>query len=176
MRKNFVYRLASLFILITLLFGTNLVVQATAQYAPAGASVLTFSPEADTYVVQTSASTNYGTAKSLRVDSSPITDSYLRFVVTGLNGAPVQSALLRIYANSANTTGFSVQEVADNTWVENQVHYSNAPAAGITISTPQPFARGTWVEVDVSSYVQAEGTFSLELTTTSPTSTNLASR
>jgi hypothetical protein len=176
MKKNTFYRLATLFILISLLVGTNLVALAATQFAPAGASALTFNPVADAYVVQTSASTNYGAGKSLRLDGSPVTRSYLRFVVNGLNGAAVQSTLLRIYANSANTTGFSVQAVSDNTWVENQITDSNAPAPGNLIISSNAFSAGSWVEVDVSSYVQTGGTFSLELTTTSSTNTNLASR
>ncbi len=176
MHKNTLYRLASLSILIVLLIGTSLAVQASSQLAPAAATALTVNPAADAYVVQTSASTNYGTGISLHVDNSPITHSYLRFVVSGLNGASVQSALLRIYANSANTTGFSVQTVSNDTWVENQINYSNAPAAGSTLGTPKAFSAGTWVEVNVSSYVKSAGIFSFELTSTSSTKTNLASR
>lgn len=176
MHKKTLYQLASLSILIVLLIGTNLVVQATGQFAPARATALTINPAADAYVVQTSASTNYGSGTSLHVDNSPLTHSYLRFVVNGLNGATVQSALLRIYANSANTTGFSVQTVSNDTWGETSITYSNAPAAGSTIGAPKAFTAGTWVEVNVSSYVKAAGTYSFELTTTSSTNTNLASR
>jgi len=176
MNKKPIYRLAGLFLLISLLIGTNLVVRATAQSAPASASALSFNPVADAYVIQTSASTNYGTAVSLRVDGSPITRSYLRFVVNGLNGAAIQSAILRIYASSANTTGFSVQAESNNTWVETAITWSNAPAAGSTIISSNAVAAGAWVELDITSYVKAAGTFSLMLTTTSSTNTKLASR
>jgi hypothetical protein len=176
MNKKPIYRLASLFLLISLLVGTNLVVQATSQFAPATASALKFNPVADAYVIQTSASTNYGPAVSLRVDNSPVTRSYLRFVVTGLNGAAFQSALLRIYANSANTTGFSVQAESNSTWVESKITYSNAPTAGSKIISSKAIGAGTWVELDVSSYVKTAGTFNLVLTTASSTNTNLASR
>ncbi|MGA2504137.1 MAG: DNRLRE domain-containing protein [Anaerolineales bacterium] len=176
MKKYSIYRLASLFILISFLVGTNLVVQAASQFASASATALTFNPVADVYVVQTSASTNYGTGTSLRVDSSPETRSYLRFVISGLNGRSIQTAFLRIYANSANSTGFSVRAVSNNTWVENQITYSNAPAAGNIINSSKSFAAGTWMDVDVSTYIKAAGTFSLVLTTSSSTNTNLASR
>ncbi len=176
MKRNSIYRFAGLLFLVSLLLGTNPLVLAAGQSASTPASALTFNPAADAYVVQTSASTNYGTGVSLRLDASPDTRSYLRFVVSGLNGAAVQTALLRIYANSANTAGFSVQAVSNNTWVENGITCSNAPAAGAAINSSIAFAAGTWVEVDLSSYVKAAGTFSLMLSSTSSTNTNLASR
>jgi hypothetical protein len=176
MLKKNIYRLASLFILISLLVGTNMLVSASSQFAPLRGTAITFNPVADAYVVQTSASTNYGSSTSLKVDASPVTRSYLRFDVSGLGGAPVQSALLYIYANSANATGFSVQAEASNSWTENQITFANAPAIGNTINGSKAFSAGTWVEVDISSYIKAEGTYSLVLSSTSSTSTNLASR
>jgi hypothetical protein len=102
--------------------------------------------------------------------------SYLRFTVSGLGGATVQSATLRIYANSANSAGFSVLALADNTWGETTITYNNAPTSGNTIKSSAGFSTGTWVQVDISSYINAEGTYNLVLTTTSTTNTNLASR
>lgn len=176
MQKKTPYRLACLIILITLLVGTNLVMHARGDSAPGNAAGIPLKPVADAYVISTSPTTNYGTGASLRVDGSPMTVSYLRFVVTGLNGAALQSALLRIYANSANTKGFSVQAVSDNSWVENRINYSNAPAAGSTINSSKAFGAGVWVDIDLSSYIKAEGAYSLALTTVSTTNTNLASR
>jgi hypothetical protein len=126
-------------------------------------------------VISTSAGSNYGTATNLRVDNSPVTHSYLRFIVSGLSGN-VQSAILRIYANSANTTGFSVHSVADNTWTESGITYTNSPAVGSVIKSSASFNSGTWVAVDVSSYITAAGTYNLEIETTNTTNTSLASR
>ena len=50
---------------------------------------------------------------------------YLRFVVSGLLCGTIQSAILRIYPNSANTTGFAVHSVADSTWIESGITYTN---------------------------------------------------
>ncbi len=152
MQRKKIYWFASLFITLTLIVSTTLVAHATGSAAPLSAPAGTFTPLADAYVIETSATTNYGTATTLRVDGSPVTTSFLRFAVTGLNGAAVQSALLRVYANSANTSGYSVKSVADNTWAENQITYSNAPAAGGTIASSKAIAAGAWVVVDVSSY------------------------
>ena len=54
MNKKPIYRLAGLFLLVSMLVGTNLVVRATAQSAPATASARIFNPAADAYVIQTS--------------------------------------------------------------------------------------------------------------------------
>jgi Calcineurin-like phosphoesterase len=176
MQKKTIYRLASLFIVISMLFSANLVVHATGNSAPTSATLAPFTPVADAYVISTSATTNYGTATNLRVDSSPVTNSYLRFTVSGVNGATVQSAVLRIYANSANTTGFAVKSVASNTWAENTITYSNAPVAGATIKNSVAFSAAAWVSVDVTSYVKADGTYSLQLSSTNTTNTSLGAR
>ena len=173
MQHKLIYRFASLFIAISLLVGATLVVNASAKAAPANAPAVTLNPVADAYVLQTSASTNYGMANNLRVDNSPVTRSYLRFVVTG---ATIQSAVLRVYANSANPAGFTVKAVANNTWVENTITYSNAPAVGSSIASSKAFGAGVWVSVDISSYIKTAGTYSLALTSTNATNTSLVSR
>jgi len=132
MQRKTIYWFASLFITLTLIVRTTLVAHATGSAAPLSAPAETFTPLADAYVIETSATTNYGTATTLRVDASPITASFLRFAVMGLNGAAVQSAVLRVYANSANTSGYSVKSVADNSWSENQITYSNQPNLVVT--------------------------------------------
>ncbi len=146
------------------------------QAAPAPAPAITFNPTADAYVIETSAGTNYGTAANLRVDGSPIIRSYLRFVVSGVAGGTVQSAILRIYANTANTTGFSAHRVADNTWTESGITYTNSPAVGAVINNSQPFNAAAWVEVDVTPYVTADGTYNLAIDSANTTNTSLASR
>ena len=176
MHKKTIYWLASLFILISMVLSSTLMAHATMQPAPLDALAVTINPVADVYVLASSPSNNYGTAANLRVDSSPVTRSYLRFTVSGLGGAAVQSAMLRIYANSANPTGFSVLALSDNTWAEKTITYSNAPAPGSVIGNSSSFSAGTWVQVDLSSYVKAEGTYDLVLSTTSSTNTSLGAR
>jgi len=173
--KNFSFKITGLFFMASMLVG-NLGAMGAKAAAPANSSGGSFPPVADAYVISTSASTNYGTIPTLRVDGSPVTKTYLRFVVSGLNGVTVQSAVLRIYANSANSTGFSVKAVSNNTWTENLLTYSNAPAAGSLIKSSAAISAGTWVQVDVTSYVKADGTYNLQLSTSSGTNTSLASR
>ena len=171
-----IYRFACLLLAMSLLVGTNLVVHASGTSAPFAAPLLTITPAADAFVLQSTPSSNYGSNTSLRVEASPRTRTYLRFVVNGLNGAAVQSAVLRIYAISANTTGLSVKALANNTWSENQITFANSPAPGSLINTSKPFGAGVWVTIDLSRYIKASGTYSLVLTSSSTTNTNLASR
>ena len=170
-----IFRMASLLVMVSLVLGSTLVAHATSQFAVAATSV-TINPVADAYVIQSAPNSNYGSSTSLRVDSSPVTRSYLRFSVSGLNGASVQSALLRFYANSANTAGISVLALANNTWVENKITYANSPAAGNIIISSKGFGTGAWVQLDISSYIKAEVTYNLVLVALNSTNTNLGSR
>ncbi len=148
----------------------------TATPTSSGSQSSTFVPQADAYVNSSYPSTNYGTSTQLRVDDSPIVNSYVRFTVSGLNGASITSVQLRLYANSSGSAGINALAVADNTWGETTITYSNAPAMGSTIATSGGVAGGTWVTLDVTSYVTAEGTYSFGILTPGSTAISLASR
>ncbi len=98
MYKNTHYRLINLVVVLSMALVSVTAVRAAALPAIPQASTFTFKPAADAYVIQSSAGSNFGTAVNLRVDNSPVTRSYLRFVVSGLGGGVVQSAILRLYA------------------------------------------------------------------------------
>ena len=102
-------------------------------------------------------------------------NSYLRFSIVGLTGT-VKKATLRIYANSGSGSGFTIRSVADNTWGESTITYSNAPAFSSTaLGATGAFGTGVWTTVDVTAYITGNGTFSLALTSTGA-QINLASR
>ncbi len=171
------HRLAGLLVLVCLLVVTTWAASAhSAGTSAQAATGFTFTPVADAYVIQTYPSKNYGTSLSLRADASPVTRSYLRFTVNDLNGATVQSAKLRLYVNSSNSTGFSVRALSNNTWTETRITYSNAPAPGSIIKSSSAFSAGSWVQVDLSSYVKTEATYNIVVATTSTTNTSFASR
>ena len=177
MHTQKIYRLSSLFVLILMVISTTKVANAANLPAPALATTqVTFTATADAYVTQSNPDTNYGTKTSLLIDSSPTTRSYLRFIVSGLNGSAIQSAKLRIYANSANSAGYSISAVSDNTWAETSITFNNSPPAGAALYSSMPCSKGAWADIDISSFVKAEGTYNLVITTTSSTNTNLASR
>ncbi len=158
-------------VIAALLFGALPGTTARAQSAS-----IVFRPSADTYALQSSPTSNYGSRTTLNVDNSPVAHSYLRFTVSGLNGAVVQSAKLRLYANSSNSSGVTARALANNTWTETGLTYNNAPAPGSAIATSTAVSAGKWVVIDVSSYVKAQGTYNLVLTTSSATNTSLAAR
>jgi hypothetical protein len=135
----------------------------------------TFTAEADAYVDESNSSSNYGSNQSLRVDGSPVIHSYLRFNISGIDGS-VTKATLRIYANSKSSAGIEVDKVADSNWEENGITYANAPALGEAIGSSTGFHPNTWVSVDVTSYVQANGKISLAIVSKNETAIKLASR
>jgi hypothetical protein len=138
-------------------------------------SSMTFSPAADSYVSAAIPNTNYGGSQQLRFDASPVVRGYLKFSVQGLT-APVVSAKLRIYANSSSSQGFHVHAIPVNTWGEQGITYSNAPGLGNPIGSSGAFAGGTWITVDVTSFVTGNGGFSLALVGINGTAVSLASR
>jgi hypothetical protein len=68
----------------------------TVDVPPPPPQILTFSPEADARVEETSPNKNYGASSTLKVDGSPRQLSYLRFAVSGVSGT-VSSVKLRVY-------------------------------------------------------------------------------
>ena len=66
--------------------------------------------------------------------------------------------------------------MADNTWGETTVTYSNAPAMSGTIATSGGVTGGTWVTLDVTGYVTGEGTYSFGVITPGSTAISFASR
>jgi hypothetical protein len=148
-------------------------VLATTPSVPAS---LTFTPSADTYVSASKPTTNYGKTTTLRLDASPDMHSYLRFSVQGLGGKTITRARLLFYVNNNSSLGFRALSVADNSWGELTTNYSNAPALGSLLASSGSYTTGTWVTLDVSSYLTGEGTFSFGVTTPGLTSLSLASR
>ncbi len=148
----------------------------SATATPTASPSSVFVPQADAYVSSSYPSTNYGTLTSLRVDASPIVNSYVRFAISGLSGSSITAAHLLFYINSSSTSGMKVLAVADNTWGETTLTYSNAPPMGSTLASSAGVTGGTWVSFDVSSYVTAEGTYSFGITTPGSTAISFASR
>ncbi len=144
--------------------------------AGCGPTVTTFSVVADSYVSSSSGSANYGTATSLKVKPSyPGETAYLKFNVSGLSG-PVQSAMLRVYAISGMNWGFDTYSVANTGWGESTLAYANAPALGAKLGSFPSGAVTGWIQLDVTSAVTGNGTFSFALVGTYWMEISLASR
>jgi hypothetical protein len=125
---------------------------------------------ADTYVQDTAPTTNFGTATQLKVDSSPVLRTFLKFTVSGLT-EPVTSAKLRIHTADTNkassNVGGTFGSVSDTTWSETAVTWDNKPAIGATLGNLGSVSRNTWYEIDVTSAVTGNDTYSFGVTSPS---------
>jgi chitodextrinase len=138
---------------------------------------LTFTPSADTYVQSDLPTTNFGSATQVVVDNSPVRNVLIRFTVSGVGTRQVVSAKLRLYCEDASGVGGVFYKVVDNSWNEGTVTWNNAPAADTSsFATLGAVAAGNWYEVDVSSLVIGDGSFSLKIVSTSADGAYYASK
>ncbi len=168
--KHVFLKISAVALIAALLVSLNLV------RISAASSSQTITPVADAYMDASSPNTNYGTGTTLRVDGSPIVNSFIRFTVPALNGATITAAQLRIHANSASTSGITAKSVASNTWGETTITSANQPAMGASFSTSPAVVSGTWITFNVTSFVTGQGTFSFGLSTPGVTAISLSSR
>ncbi len=118
----------------------------------------------DAHVKSTSPSNNYGTVAWVRARlSSEIYRPYLKFNVAGLPG-PVIQARLRLFATDGSPDGGSVYAV-DNGWSELSINWNNAPLiSGNPLTSAGSVATESFVELDVTSAVTGDGTYSFAIT------------
>jgi len=83
---------------------------------------------------------------------------------------------LRVFANSASSTGYNIGNVANNTWTETGINHNNAPPIGNSVGSSGQFSAGVWTTVDITSLVTGNGTLNLGLYTTNVTAISFASR
>jgi hypothetical protein len=140
-----------------------------------GGVPLTFITNADSYVKDSAPTKNFGDRTPLWVDFGPNTEAYMRFTVSGLGGS-VQSAVLRVYAESATGNGPAVYAVG-NTWTESGITWNTKPAiiSGL-LDEVLAVSRDTWIEYDVTSFVSGNGTYSFVLVTNSSDGVSFSSR
>lgn len=143
----------------------------------AAPTVLTILPAADTYVQMDLPTSNFGSNPDLGVDASPVKNLLLKFTVTGVSNRTVVNAKLRLYCIDAATFGGEFRRVADTTWTEAGVTWNTAPAADANIlGTLGSVVAGTWYEIDVTSLVTRDGTFSLKVTSNSTNGADYSSK
>lgn len=163
---------AGVVVMVLTLMTTPLLIHASASTQ----SSMIFKPTADAFVSSAHSGKNYGTSTVLRADASPDVRSYLRFSVSGLNGSMITKAKLRVYTNSSSSSGLKARVVSSNSWGETTITYSNMPALGSSLGTTGAISSGTWVSMDVSAFVKAEGIYSLGVVTPGSSAISFASR
>jgi len=138
---------------------------------------LTFTPIDDAYIASGSATTNYGTATTLQVDNSPIKHFLLKFDVTGVNGQTITNAKLRLYNMDGSSKGGDFYRVNDNSWQEETVTWNNAPTADTTLlASLGTVSANTWYEVDITSLITSDGTYSLRVSSISTNGADYSSK
>ncbi len=131
-------------------------------------TTLTFSATADTYVDASGATKNFGTAKTMIADASPVKIIYLRFVVSGVNGRQVQAGRLKLGVNAGGAPGGSVHKITNTTWNEATVNFNTKPAVdGPALSTLAKVNTGAVATFDLGTAITGDGTYSLAIDTTS---------
>jgi Calcineurin-like phosphoesterase len=118
---------------------------------------------------------NFGTAAILIGRTSPEIDSYVKFDVSGLNGAPLR-AVLRLWVETTGTTSYKVYQVTDNSWTETGVTFDNKPAFGGLLATSGATTANTWMDVDVTAAVGGNGLVTLGFTSGSTAGKNFGAR
>jgi hypothetical protein len=140
-------------------------------------SVLTFTPADDASVRASSPDNNYGSTTTLEVDNSPQKNFLLKFVVSGVNGRPIAGAQLRLFNVNASDRGGDLHRVADNSWSESTVTWNSAPAGDAAVLAPLgAVSTNTWYEVDVTSLITGDGTYSLRVTSPSSNGADYTSK
>ncbi|MFD7977597.1 DNRLRE domain-containing protein [Streptomyces sp. NPDC059071] len=167
--------------LLGVLTSAAVVATALTDVAPtAAAASTTFTATADTHVDSSLASTNYGASQQLGVDNSPVKQTLLKFDVSGVTQA-VTRATLRLHTDDVSgaesSSGGTFRAMSNTSWSETSVTYNNKPAIdGAVLGSLGSVARNAWYEVDVTSYVKGNGTFSIGVTSTSSNGADYDSR
>ncbi len=148
-------------------------VQVTATGGPVTATVV-----GDAYISLSSPTKNYGTYTEHKLlGPSGIYEyrPYYQFSVSGLSGAP-SSAVLRLFVTDGGPSGGNWFRVTVP-WLENTITWSNAPAlSGSPFITVGALTPGQYVDIDVTSQISADGTYSFGASTLSTDSIKFASR
>lgn len=140
----------------------------TASYTPdSGVETLTFTPEADTWVDASRPTTASGSSSQMRVDTSPLSESFLRFRVAGIAGRQVRAVRLRMFQRDASRTGGRVFATSSNTWLESMTWNTRPAIDGAQLATFGAVTAGNWYEVPLApGAVTGDGTISLGLNST----------
>jgi hypothetical protein len=131
---------------------------------------------ADTYIRADRPTSNFGLATTIQVDGSPLKQVLFKLTLNGISGASVVSARLRLYCTDSSSFGGDVH-LAPTTWDEWAVTWDTAPAPDSAVVTSLgAVTSGNWYEVDLSSVITGNGTYSFRITSSSSNGADYASR
>jgi chitodextrinase len=136
-----------------------------------GTTTMTFNPVGDATIQSGRPSSNYGTNTKLWEQLSPEYDFLMQFNVSGIGSGTVSSAILYLYNNHSGDKGGDFYSTGNN-WSENTVTWNNAPVAANLVTSLGPVSSSTWVQVDLTSLITADGTYSLRVLPNPAATTN----
>ncbi|HEY8631829.1 MAG TPA: PKD domain-containing protein, partial [Candidatus Limnocylindrales bacterium] len=138
-----------------------------------GAVTIVLTPVADSYTNSLSATTNFGSATTVRVaggvSGTAVLNSYLKFDLSGVVGT-IESATISFTPTTTGGSGFSIWRVGDSSWAESTITWANQPLHDLTsaASVPGPLALGTTVSASITGLATGAqgGLLSIAMTTT----------
>lgn len=145
--------------------------------ALAAGDTLTFLPSADATVESDSPEANFGTGNRLQIDTGPDHNFLIKFDVVGTNNRSVVEARLRLHTVNESNAGGDFYFVEDNSWDEGSVTWATAPGGTSTlIASLGPVNKDTWYEIDLTSFVTGDGTYTFRVSTASTNGADYASK
>jgi hypothetical protein len=140
-------------------------------------TTLSFGLDADTFVRSDNPTAHPGSKVSFTVDGSPVKHGLLKFTVSGVGSDAIESVMLRLYCLDASDHGGDFFPVADNLWQENTVTWNTQPEADTTsVASLGAVSANTWYEVDLSSLVTGDGTYSIQIASASSNGADYSSK
>jgi hypothetical protein len=138
-------------------------------------ATMTFVPDADATIRADLPTSTYGTQTTIATDGSPVKDFLIRFTVTGVGTQTVTSAKLHLTCTDPSPSGGTFS-VASSVWTETTVTWNTAPATGSVVTTLGKVVAGAAYDVDLSSLVHGDGTYTLRVSSTNADGADYASR
>ena len=114
----------------------------------------TLNPLDDAYVAGELAGNNFGQTTDMQSDTSPLRESYMKFDLRPLAGLNISQATLRMFVTSGSANVQNIKQVADNSWTEGALTFSNRPVKGATVTTFTPGSTtGAYLQAPITSAV-----------------------
>ena len=138
---------------------------------------LIFTPTDDATLKSESPDMNYGSESKLEADNEPVDNFLIKFVVAGVDDRPVLHAKLRLYSVNGSDAGGDLYRVEDSSWDESSVTWNTAPITdSIALASLGLVSKGNWYEVDITSLIMGDGTYTIRVNTTARNGADYASK
>ncbi len=129
---------------------------------------LTFTSIADASIKEVTPDTNFGNSNIIEADNDPVEQFLVKFAVTGTKGKNITSAKLRLYNSNPSNSGGNIFLTSGSNWDETLVTWNDAPStSGAAVASLGAVTASNWYELNVTSVVKMDGSFSFRMTSSS---------